>query len=300
MNKLGTVDTVSQENLENQDLPTITHVDPKTGEANVISAANIFGQQHKQEQLFPTEIIELPSKGLLYPVDHPLHKGVVELKYMTAKEEDILSTQSYIKQGIVLDKLCESLIVTKNIKYNDLLIGDKNAILFAARTYGYGPTYQTHVKSEDGTEIPITINLGELPYTKFDESLITPGENKFVYTLPKSQKLIEFKLLTVGDQKQIDDAIKGMKKFGPNYPVQNLTMRMKHMIISVDGQTDKGVVNKFIDNMLAVDSRSFREYIAKIQPDVDLEVDVEDPNTGEPFRGSIELGVDLFYPDYKK
>ena len=298
MNKLGTVDHVNSEN-DNLDLssPQIVKHDLKTGETEII--------EHTIQKEFnltdvQTEIVELPSKGLLYSPDSPLHKGVIEIKYMTAKEEDILSTQSYIKQGIVLDKLCESIIATKGVKFNDLIIGDKNAVLFAARAYGYGPTYQTVVKSNDGTEIPIAINLEELPYTEIDESLITPGVNKFSYTLPRSKKVVEFKLLTVGDQKKIDDAIKNMKKMGPNYPVQNLTQRLKYMILSVDGNTDKGIINTFIDNMLAVDSRAFREYVAKIQPDVNLEVEVEDPNTGEPFRSSFEIGVDLFYPDYKK
>lgn len=298
MNKLGTVDQINLTNEESaSDSPQIIKHDLKTGETEIISNSPVELPQPNDVQ---TQIIDLPSKGLLYPTDHPLHKGVIEIKYMTAKEEDILSTQSYIKQGIVLDKLCESIIATKGVKFNDLIIGDKNAVLFAARAYGYGPTYETIVKSEDGTEIPIVINLEELDHTEIDESLITVGVNKFSYTLPRSKKVIEFKLLTVGDQKKIDELIKNMKKLGPNYPIQNLTMRLKHMILSVDGNTDRGFINTFVENMLAIDSRSFREYVAKIQPDVNLEVEVEDPNTGEPFRSSFEIGVDLFYPDYKK
>ena len=254
-------------------------------------------QQPKYD--FPTEIIELPSRGLLYPEGHPLAAGKIEIKYMTAREEDILSTQSYIKQGVVLDKLCEAVIVTKGVKFDDLLVGDKNALLLAARAYGYGPEYETKVTTSAGNEVPITIDLSSVPHKVFDETLITPHINEFEYTLPKAGNVIKFKILTVGDQKRIDADLKGLRKAQDIYGTQNLTTRFRYMILSVDGNTDKSNINKFIQNMLAVDSRAFREYINKISPDVDLEVEGEDPETGEPFRNNFEIGVDLFYPDFK-
>lgn len=254
-------------------------------------------QQPKYD--FPTEIIELPSRGLLYPEGHPLAAGKIEIKYMTAREEDILSTQSYIKQGVVLDKLCEAVIVTKGVKFDDLLVGDKNALLLAARAYGYGPEYETKVTTSAGNEVPITIDLSSVPHKVFDDTLITPHVNEFEYTLPKAGNVIKFKILTVGDQKRIDGDLKGLRKAQDIYGTQNLTTRFRYMILSVDGNTDKSNINKFIQNMLAVDSRAFREYINKISPDVDLEVEGEDPETGEPFRNNFEIGVDLFYPDFK-
>jgi hypothetical protein len=295
MNKLGTVDSVNANQTEEI-------VNEGLGNPVVINHSDIGTSKIEESKNydFPVELVKLPSKGLLYPKENPLSAGTIEMKYMTAKEEDILSTQSYIKQGIVLDKVCESLIVTKGVKFEDLLIGDKNAILFAARSYGYGPMYQTFVESEDGTEIPITINLEELPFRELDESLITPYQNRFKFMLPKSGKTIEFKLLTVKDQKEIDSQIKSYQKLGPNYPQANLTTRLRRMILSVDGNSEPAVISKFIDSMLAIDSRAFREYITKVQPDVDLEVDVEDPNTGEFFRSNFTIGVDLFYPDYKR
>lgn len=301
MNKLGTVDSVNVQAPENSELENANENEssPKVIEHSEIGRQRV-GLPPEQKRDFPTELIELPSKGLLYPKDHPLAGGTLEIKYMTAKEEDILSTESYIKQGVVLDRLCESLIVTKGVKYGDLLIGDKNALLFAARSFGYGPNYQTSVESEDGVEIPINVNLDELKHKEIDETLITPHENRFKFELPKSKKMIEFKLLTVQDQKDIDNILKGFKKLGPMATASNLTTRLKKMILSVDGSSDPATISQFIDNMLAIDSRAFREYLLKIQPDVDLEVDVEDPNTGEFFRGSFAIGVDLFYPDYKR
>jgi len=259
----------------------------------------VEGQPQQSKYDFPTEIIELPSRGLLYPEGHPLAAGKIEIKYMTAREEDILSTQSYIKQGVVLDKLCEAVIVTKGVKFDDLLVGDKNALLLAARAYGYGPEYETKVTTSAGNEVPITIDLSSVPHKVFDDTLITPHVNEFEYTLPKAGNVIKFKILTVGDQKRIDGDLKGLRKAQDIYGTQNLTTRFRYMILSVDGSTDKSNINKFIQNMLAVDSRAFREYINKISPDVDLEVEGEDPETGEPFRNNFEIGVDLFYPDFK-
>ena len=131
----------------------------------------------EQEQQFPTEEVTLPSKGLLYPKDHPLKKGIVEIKYMTAREEDILTNQNLIKNGTVIDKLLQSLIVTK-FNYNDLLIGDKNAILVAARILGYGADYSF---TQDG--INHNVDLSKLKDKILDESLISDSKNEFSFTL---------------------------------------------------------------------------------------------------------------------
>ena len=94
---------------------------------------------------FPTEIIDLPSKGKVYPQGHPLSKGTIEIKYMTAKEEDILASQNLIRKGVVLDKLFESVVVQEGVQTGDILIGDKNAILLATRILGYGAQYDVEV-----------------------------------------------------------------------------------------------------------------------------------------------------------
>jgi len=98
---------------------------------------------------FPTEVLSLPSKGLLYPKDSPLSKGTIDVKYMTAKEEDILTSQNLIEQGVVIDRLLESVIVTPNVKLGDLLIGDKNAIMIGTRILGYGKDYPITIIEPD-------------------------------------------------------------------------------------------------------------------------------------------------------
>jgi len=161
------------------------------------------------EVKFPTEVVDLPSKGLLYPKENPLSSGQVEVKYMTAKEEDILTSANLIKQGVVVEKLLESLIVDKSIKVGELLLGDKNAVLIAARILAYGKEYEVEV---DGQKVEV--DLTSLTDNKIDETLIKEGKNEFKFDLPATKRKITFKLLTSNDEKLIDKEIEGYKKIG--------------------------------------------------------------------------------------
>ena len=234
----------------------------------------------------PTEVVELPSKGLVYPEENPLSSGTVEMKYMTAKEEDILTNQSYIKDGTVLDRLLKSLIVSK-INYNDLVVGDKNAILVASRILGYGSEYTFALN-----DVEYTIDLTELENKPFDESKIEKGKNNFSFKLPHSGLEITFRLLTHGDEAKINREIQGYKKIDKNASPE-LTTRLKHMITSVDGNSEDKAIRDFVDNhLLARDSRAFREHIKEIQPDVDLTYTLETGDTVE-----IPINLNFFWPD---
>ena len=155
------------------------------------------------ENNFPTEIIDLPSKGIPYPEEHPLSSGKIEMKYMTAKEEDILTTQSYITQGVVLDKLFQSLIVSngegEKVKYNDILVGDKNAIMVAARVLGYGKEYKVNIPDPYNNDKPqeTLILLNEIQDKPLhDEITKYPNNSEFEFELPLAKKRITFKLMT--------------------------------------------------------------------------------------------------------
>jgi hypothetical protein len=216
---------------------------------------------------FPTEEVELPSKGLIYPKDNPLSSGKVEMKYMTAKEEDILTNQNYIQKGTVIDKLLKSLIISK-INYDDLVVGDKNAILISARILGYGKDYDFMYNNEE-----VTIDLTELETQYLDESLMIDGQNEFKYTLPHTNTMITYKLLTNRDEKRIQLELKGLKKID-KHASPELSTRLKHMILSVNGEAGDKTVREFVDNyMLARDSRSFREHIKNTQPDILMRFD---------------------------
>lgn len=241
------------------------------------------------EQKFPTEIVELPSKGLLYPKDSPLASGTIEMKYMTAKEEDILTNQNYIEKGVVIDKLLQSLIVDKTIDYNQILVGDKNALLIAARILGYGAEYEFNYGGEK--EI---IDLSSLDNKEIDEDLFKEGKNEFAYTLPTSNKNITFKLMTHGDETKLDQEVKGLKKINKNSSPE-LSTRLKYMITSVDGDSDTKSIRAFVDNaFLARDSRAFRKYVAEIQPDVDLKFY---PENGPEEGVDIPIGINFLWPD---
>jgi hypothetical protein len=238
---------------------------------------------------FPTETIELPSKGLIYPEDNPLSSGKIEMKYMTAKEEDILSNQSYIQNGTVLDKLMKSLIVTK-CNYNDLIVGDKNAIMIAARVLGYGKDYKFEYKGEE-----VEVDLSTLENKEFDENSITKGLNEFQYTLPNSGTEITYKLLSHKDEMAIEAEIKGLKKINKKADPM-ISTRMKQMILSVNGDSERKTVREFVDTyFLAMDARAFRKHIASHQPDVNLLTTVE-LNDGEE-DVEIPITVNFFWPD---
>jgi hypothetical protein len=235
----------------------------------------------------PTETIELPSKGLLYPEGHPLSNGTIEIKYMTAKEEDILTNQNYIQNGTVLDKLLKSLIVTK-FDYNDLVIGDKNAIMIAARILGYGAEYKFTYNG-----IEETVDLSEIDNKPLDESLYTKGQNEFIFTLPASNNEITFKFLTHGDEVKISKELEGLKRIKKEESPE-LTTRLKYIITSINGDQESKTIREFIDQaFLARDARAFREHISKIQPDVDLTFF---PSSSTKSI-SLPIGINFFWPD---
>jgi hypothetical protein len=206
---------------------------------------------------------------------------------MTAKEEDILTNQSYIQKGIVLDKLMKSLIVSK-INYDDLLIGDKNAIMVAARILGYGKDYSFSVLGEDHT-----VDLTTLENKPLNEELFKDGKNNFEFTLPHSGNHVTFKLLTHKDEQDINRELEGLKKINKDNSPE-LTTRLKHLITSVEGKTEKKDIREFVDNyLLARDSRALREYVKEIQPDVDLTFFPDGSND----RVNIPIGVSFFWPD---
>jgi len=239
---------------------------------------------------FPTETVELPSKGLVYSKDNPLSSGEIEMKYMTAKEEDILSNQNYIEKGIVIDKLLQSLIVS-DIDYKDLIVGDKNAIVVAARILGYGKEYKFTIKGEE-----FTADLSKLENKKIDEKLFIKGINEFAYTLPHSKTPITFKFLNHRDDLAIESELRGLRKLSKNQSPE-LSTRLKYMITSVNGESDRPTVRKFVDKyLLAMDSRSLRNYIKSIQPDIDLYGQVEDTD-GNVFDTDIPFTLNFFWPD---
>ena len=236
----------------------------------------------------PTEKVELPSKGLVYPKESPLSSGVIEMKYMTAKEEDILMNQSYIKKGTAIDKLLKSLIVSE-VDYDSMIVGDKNAVMVTARVLGYGPDYIFEYEGEEHT-----VDLGQLENKPFDEKSITPGLNEFPYTLPYSKVNITYKLLTNKDDKNITRELEGLKRLNKDSSPE-ISTKMKFIITSIEGDKDISTIREFVDKrLLARDSRSLRDHIKKTQPDVDLTFFPTSTSSGV----NIPIGLSFFWPDF--
>lgn len=245
---------------------------------------------------FPTEYIDLPSQGHFYSTSSPLSSGRIQIKYMTAREEDILTNQNLIKKGIVLDELLRAIIVTPNVKLDDLLIGDKNGLFVACRRLAYGDKYPAKVTCPKcDTESEVEVNLSEMKAKELSFENYTKGENLFNFQLPISKKKITYKLLTHKDENDIDTEIKALAKIvKTNTP--EMTTRLKYMIQAVDDNSDRVVVKKFVENMLAKDSVVFRKHVRDNTPDFDMTFNFKCPACGHEERMAMPMGVDFFWP----
>lgn len=243
---------------------------------------------------FATEVITLPSKGLCYPEGNPLAKGEVTIKLMTAKEEDILTSANLIRKGIHLDKLLESVVVEPGVKIDDLLIGDKNAILIISRMLAFGAEYEVTVSDPiSGEDVVRKIDLSKLKTKEVDEAILNRN-NEFEFVLPKSKTPIKFKLLTHGDEVAIQKDVEASEKITKNG--NEITARYRRIITEVDGSRDLGSISNFVSNrLLAADSKALRKAIGELTPDLDLTFDYEN-SAGETEALRIPFGSDFFYP----
>lgn len=241
----------------------------------------------EKEFKVPTEIIDLPSLGLIYPESNPLSTGKIEMKYMSAKEEDILTNQSLIEKGIVLDELMKSMIVSP-INYDDLIIGDINAIYVAARILGYGKDYSFTYSGE-----LYNVDLSTVDNKEIDTSKFKKGINEFDFILPNAKIEITYKLLTHKDDKDIEQELRGLKKISKEISPE-LSTKLKYTITSVNGDRDIKTIRNFVDSgvLLARDSRALRNHIKEMQPDVNLSFTT---NSGE--EATIPTDLSFFWPD---
>lgn len=239
---------------------------------------------------FPTEVIDLPSKGKFYPEGHPLRSGQLELKYMTAKEEDILTSMNLIQKGLVLDKLMDSLIVTKGVSHEDLLLGDLNAAMVASRILGYGKDYPVNITCPKcGTSTEHSVDLTQLETKDVDNPDLT-------FVLPVSNRTIKVRLLTRKIEKQIQAELESIKKIGMQVEPE-ATTRLRYVIAEVDGSTDPKTIRETVDNMLVADTRALREFYKSVTPDVKFDTAYTcqgcDTTSALPFS----IGMNFFWPD---
>jgi len=254
-----------------------------------------------EKKKFPTEFIDLPSKGWFYPEGSPLASGQVELKYMTAKEEDILTSANLIRKGKVIDTLINALLVS-DVTYDDILIGDKNAIMIAARILGYGKDYDIDYKCPScGETNKLTIDLTGLENKPIDFSKFKKHANEFDFKLPLSKNTITWKLMDGKSEKALEGEIKGLAKFASKEgPGKDLTTRLKHQIIAINGNRDTKAIREFVDNELfAQDSLALRTEMREAAPDVLTKFNFDCESCGYTETVDMPIDTGFFWPSTK-
>jgi len=270
-----------------------------------MGSAPIHAEAPQQKSILdfvsPTEFVELPSRGLAYSEDHPLYgQDVIEIRYMTAKDEDILTSETLLKKGIALERLLENIIVDKTIDPKTMLVGDRNAVIIAARASGYGEAYETQVTCPNcGTGAQMTFDLSEPKLQELDyENLefITRNETgNFLIKLPQTDFSVEVRLLTGKDEQYLTQLAQNKKKNKLNDSA--MTDQYKMMIVSVEGVTDKATLGKFIEVMPAADSRFLRKAYKAIIPNVRITEDFSCTSCGHEQELEVSFGADFFWPD---
>tara|TARA_B100001094_G_C18192512_1_gene808258 strand:+ start:1369 stop:2199 length:831 start_codon:yes stop_codon:yes gene_type:complete len=264
-----------------------------------LKAKIIAKQQHEAptDRKFPTEIVPIPSKGLCYPKDHPLSSGTVEIKYMTAKDEDILTNNNLLKAGRALDVLYESLLVGNGkgqpVNIDEMLSGDKSALMLATRLLGYGADYSCTFKDDSGNDFEHIIDLNELQVKDVDYSLYK-NSRLLDFELPVSKVKVTFKLRTSKEDQILAKEIDQLRKAGRN---TSITTTLKHSIVAIDGNEDKNTIDEFIDtHLLAKDSLNLRAYMAVNTPDYNLNVYIDRPEKGIQQEIAIPINTNFFWP----
>ncbi len=262
----------------------------------------VFGQAVQPGQVLvddvPFESVPLPSSGLVYPDSSNLHgRDTIDIRVMTAREEDILTSRALIKKGTVITELLRSCIMDKSIDVQDMIAGDRNAVMVALRITGYGADYGAEIEcSSCGHSYENSFNLAQLPLKRLEIEPVRPGENAFEFILPVSKKKVVFKFLTGRDEEDISVTQERMKKLG-NFQDSYVTTRLKHSIVEIDGVVQRGEIAKFVDRMRAGDSRGLRRYMDKHEPGMIMKQEAACPACGHHEEVSMPLGAGFFWPE---
>jgi hypothetical protein len=245
----------------------------------------------------PQEIVPLPSNGKVYSQDSSLY-GVetVEIKAMTAREEDILTSRALLKKGTVITELIKSCLVDKSVNVLDLLSGDRNALMVAIRITGYGPEYAVELEcNECGVKSPHEFNLADLPIKRLEIEPVLPGSNLFEFVLPVSKKNVKFKFMTGRDEEEMMVLAEKQKKLGLPSD-NNVTTSLLYSIQSVDGIDDRSKISNFIKVMPARDSLALRNYMRDHEPGILMKQETTCSSCGHSEEVSMPLGVTFLWP----
>ena len=249
----------------------------------------------------PTEFVELPSKGAFYGEGHSLN-GVssIEIKFMTAKEEDILTSKTLLKKNLTIDRLLRSIMVDRSINPDDLLIGDKNALIIAARITGYGAEYATGINcpscgAKNQYSIDLERALQDTPKIQTDSNDATlTDRGTFVVEAPRTKAKVEFKMLNGYDERRLQKMEEQRRK--NKLPESLATTTMNAFIVSVNDNTDRGYIASFIENAPAADARYVREAYRILSPSVEMSFEFCCNSCGHEQNMEVPLNAEFFWP----
>ena len=247
----------------------------------------------------PVESVPLPSRGVIYPATSVFcNKDTIDLRAMTAREEDILTSRAFLKKGTVVNELIKSCMVEKGADPNDLITGDKNAVMVAVRITGYGSEYRAEATCTHCGKTGLqSFDLGNLSIKRLEIDPVRPRENAFAFRLPVTKKEVIFKFLTGHDQSEITTQAERMRAVMPDAPESSVTLFLEKSIISVGDVSDRVKINMFVRNMPAQDSRSLRNFIRDSEPNIDLSNEMTCSSCGEASRVDMPIGATFLWPD---
>ena len=246
----------------------------------------------------PVETVPLPSKGVIYSPDSILFgKETLQIKAMTAQEEDILLSQALIKEGTVIIHLIKSCLIDKTVNVNDLIAGDRNALMISIRITGYGTQYPVALNCENcGKQNELDINLADLGIKRLSIEPIENGKNEFSFLLPVTKKNVVFKFLNANDERNRQAKIDFIEKHSGGMRSNNITSFLEASIISIDGIKDKNKITHFVKNMPALDSKKLRDYINDNSPGIELEQEYDCKFCSSHNKFSLPINSNFFWP----
>lgn len=262
----------------------------------IISEFEQAGQSAQKLQ-YPTEVVDLTTDGKVYSKDNPLSKGSIDMKFMTTKEEDILTSSNLISKGIVIDRLLASLVVDP-IDWDSMTIGDRNCIMIAARIMGYGKDYKFAFTCPacDHTDKNQSVDLTKFNYKKIDFSKFEPNTPYFTYILPQTNVEYKLRLVTYGLETAITNEINALKELSPESD-HEVSTRLKHVIVSIDGNSDTGFIRAHVDQLRSLHSRELRKAIRDLTPDVDRTATITCTKCRHQEEAVIHMDATFFWPD---
>lgn len=264
---------------------------------NTAPPAPVEAHPADDEYTPPVSAVKLPSKGLVYPADNPLYLcESVDIKAVTAKEENILASPALIKKGIVLTELMRACITNRSIDPDTMLVGDRNSVLVAIRISAYGPRYQARVTCPECSESQDhDFDLGKLTLKTLDvQPTGGPGNNEFEFQLPQSKKTVRFKLMDANTVARLDRDLEAVRKRTGRD--QGVTLRLMTQATGMEGVSDSKKLVKAIESLPAGDARAWRIYMDKIAPGVDMEQEFECESCGKTSEVEIPIGTEFFWP----